>query len=88
LQPFLEGEMPPTVTQNANICGTDVAGYVSEAPGISVFALDGGDVYQTYSAGQRGLEIMLGFYPLLDRVPKGRDESSERPHWIRHHDEY
>src|SRR6185437_12013516 len=28
LQPFLEsGEMPPTVEQNARICGTDVKGY-------------------------------------------------------------
>jgi predicted dithiol-disulfide oxidoreductase (DUF899 family) len=30
LRPFLEGEIPPTVVQNARVCGTDVAGYVSE----------------------------------------------------------
>jgi predicted dithiol-disulfide oxidoreductase (DUF899 family) len=30
LRPFLEGEMPPNVTQNADACGTDVARYVAE----------------------------------------------------------
>ena len=33
LKPFLEGEIPPTVEQNARMCGTDVAGYVAEGPG-------------------------------------------------------
>jgi predicted dithiol-disulfide oxidoreductase (DUF899 family) len=31
---------------------------------------------------------MLGFYPLLDRVPKGRDEEGSTEFWIRRHDEY
>ena len=31
---------------------------------------------------------MMGFYPLLDRVPKGRDEDAESEFWIRRHDEY
>jgi len=89
LRPFLEGDIPPTVTQNAAMCGTDDLGYVSEGPGLSVFALEDGDVYQTYSTYRRGLEVMMGFYPLLDRVPKGRDEGdATRPHWIRRHDEY
>lgn len=32
LKPFLDGEIPPTVTQNAEMCGTDVAAYVAEGP--------------------------------------------------------
>ena len=48
LKPFLEGEIPPTVEQNARMCGTDAAGYVSEGPGLSVYALSDGTVYRTY----------------------------------------
>ncbi len=33
LKPFLEGEIPPTVEQNARMCGTDVAGYVVRGTG-------------------------------------------------------
>src|SRR5690348_2263654 len=42
LQPFLEGEIPPTVVQNAEMCGTDAKGYVTEGPGMSVYALEDG----------------------------------------------
>jgi predicted dithiol-disulfide oxidoreductase (DUF899 family) len=28
------------------------------------------------------------YYALLDRTPKGRDESATRPHWLRRRDEY
>src|SRR5436190_7244856 len=87
LAPFLEGDIPPAVVQMAAACGTDPAGYVTEAPVLSTFALSDGVVYQTYSTTSRGLEILLGFYPLLDRVPKGRDEDSA-PFWLRRHDEY
>ena len=87
LAPFLEGDIPPVVTQLAGACGTDPAGYVAEGPGLSAFALSDGVVYHTYSTYARGLEIMLAFYPLLDRVPKGRDEE-DAPFWIRRHDEY
>jgi predicted dithiol-disulfide oxidoreductase (DUF899 family) len=88
LAPFLAGDIPPAVTQMAAACGTDPAGYVAEGPALSAFALSDGDVYQTYSTTQRGLEIMLGFYPLLDRVPKGRDEAGSTEFWLRRHDEY
>jgi predicted dithiol-disulfide oxidoreductase (DUF899 family) len=83
-----EAGVPPAVELGAKQSGTDAAGYLTEAPAVSVFALDDGDVYQTYSTGARGLEIMLGFYPLLDRVPKGRDEEKDSEFWIRHHDQY
>src|SRR5438477_3032908 len=39
LEPFLEGEIPVTVEENALMCGTDVAGYVAEGPGLSVYTL-------------------------------------------------
>src|SRR5207244_1966402 len=38
LKPFLEGEIPPVVEQMADATGTDVAGYVSEGPGLSAYA--------------------------------------------------
>jgi predicted dithiol-disulfide oxidoreductase (DUF899 family) len=30
----------------------------------------------------------MGFYPLLDRAPRGRNESDPEEFWIRRHDEY
>jgi predicted dithiol-disulfide oxidoreductase (DUF899 family) len=30
----------------------------------------------------------MAFYGLLDRAPKGRNESATAPLWIRRHDEY
>jgi predicted dithiol-disulfide oxidoreductase (DUF899 family) len=89
LKPFLEGEIPSTVEQNARMCGTDVVGYVSEGPGLSVYALSDGVVYRTYVTTARGLEgPAMAYYALLDRTPKGRDESASRPLWVRRHDEY
>ena len=44
LRPFLEGEIPVTVTQNAESCGSDAAGYVAERPGLSAYALSDGTV--------------------------------------------
>ena len=37
------------------MCGTDVAGYVSEGPGLSVYALSDGTVYRTYVSTARGV---------------------------------
>jgi predicted dithiol-disulfide oxidoreductase (DUF899 family) len=88
LKPFLDGEIPPTVEQNAEMCGTTVAGYVAEGPGLSVYAKSNGDVYRTYVSTSRGLELAMAYYGLLDRTPKGRDESATEPLWIRRHDEY
>jgi predicted dithiol-disulfide oxidoreductase (DUF899 family) len=88
LAAFLDGDVPPVVAQLAAACGTDPAGYLAEGPGLSAFALSDGVVHHTYSSYARGLEIMLGFYPLLDRVPKGRDEDDSAEFWIRRHDEY
>ena len=88
LKPFLAGEIPSTVEQNARMCGTNAAGYVSEGPGLSVYALSDGTVYRTYVTTARGLEPAMAYYGLLDRTPKGRDESATAPLWVRRHDEY
>ena len=88
LQPFLRGEVPPTVAQNARMCGTDAAGYVTEGPGLSAYALSDGTVFRTYLTTARGLEPAMAYYGLLDRMPKGRDENPDEPLWVRRHDEY
>ena len=88
LNPFLEGEIPPTVEQMAKACGTDVMRYVTEGPGLSAYALSDGVPYRTYVTTARGLEPAMAYYGLLDRAPKGRDEADSMPFWLRRHDEY
>jgi predicted dithiol-disulfide oxidoreductase (DUF899 family) len=88
LGPFLDGEIPATVEQNARMCGTDAAGYVTEGPGLSAYAISNGTVYRTYVTTARGLEPAMAYYGLLDRTPTGRHESASEPLWVRRHDEY
>jgi len=88
LEPFLEGEIPPAVEQMARASGTDVAGYVTEGPGLSAYAPADGTVYRTYVTSARGLEPAMAYYGLLDRTPRGRHEEGELEHWLRRHDEY
>jgi predicted dithiol-disulfide oxidoreductase (DUF899 family) len=88
LKPFLEGDIPPTVEQNARMCGTDAGGYVAEGPGLSAYSLLDGVVYRTYVTTARGLEPAMAYYSLLDRTPRGRDESGPEPSWIRRRGEY
>jgi predicted dithiol-disulfide oxidoreductase (DUF899 family) len=87
ITPLIESP-PGPIAQNAAACGTDAAGYMSEAPGLSAFKVSDGDVYHTYSCYARGLEFLLGYYPMLDRVPLGRDEAKDTEFWVRRHDEY
>lgn len=64
---------------------------MTEAPGMSVFALEpDGTVYHTYSCYGRGLDVLMGTYQYLDLVPKGRDEDnlSYGMEWVRLHDSY
>jgi predicted dithiol-disulfide oxidoreductase (DUF899 family) len=88
LKPFLDGEIPSVVEQLAHASGTDVAGYVTEGPGLSAYALSDGTVYRTYVTTARGLEPAMAYYGLLDRTPLGRHEEGEELHWLRRHDEY
>jgi predicted dithiol-disulfide oxidoreductase (DUF899 family) len=80
--------LPPIVTQNAGATGTDVVGYFSEGHGVSTFAREGDNLYHCYSSYARGTEFLMGYYPILDRTPKGRDESDAIGMWLRRHDEY
>jgi len=83
-----EGSLPAIVALNAAATGTDVAGYLTQAPAMSAFTLVDGAVYQTYATSARGVEFMMGYYPILDRAAKGRDEGDGFQTWIRRHDEY
>jgi predicted dithiol-disulfide oxidoreductase (DUF899 family) len=80
--------IPPIVEQNARATGTDAVGYLTESPGFSTFVHEDGAVYHTYSTTWRGLEFLMGYYPILDHAPKGRDEGEAWQLWIRRHDEY
>jgi predicted dithiol-disulfide oxidoreductase (DUF899 family) len=81
--------LPPTVSRFASECGTDPAAFISERPGLTVFTLDGDDVYMTYSTTARGLQTVMVYYGILDLVPRGRDEGDPAdPGWLRRHDEY
>ncbi len=80
--------LPPIVELNAKASGTDIAGYLTESPGFSVFVMEDGIVHHSYSTGWRGLEFLMGYYPILDRTPKGRDEDDGFQLWIQRHDEY
>jgi predicted dithiol-disulfide oxidoreductase (DUF899 family) len=80
--------LPPVVAQNASASGTDVAGYISEGHGFSVFAREGDSVYHCYSSYTRGTEFLMSYYAILDRTPKGRDEGGPMGTWLLRHDEY
>ena len=63
---------------------------MDEAPGLSVFALDGDSVFHTYSCYARGLDPLNTAYQLLDLTPKGRDEDGLpwSMGWLHRHDAY
>jgi predicted dithiol-disulfide oxidoreductase (DUF899 family) len=88
LAPFLAGELPPAVTQNAKACGVEPGTYVAEGPGLSVYIRSEGTVYRTYVSTARGLEPAMGYYFLLDRTALGRAEAGEETFWLRRRDEY
>ena len=82
-------EPPAIPAQLAAECGTDAISYMSEGPGLSVFTLSDGGVYLTYSTTARGLEPVMVYYGILDRVPLGRNEGEPAdPTWMRRHDEF
>ena len=83
-----EDQLPAIASQNAAASGTDIPAYISEVPAVSVFTREDGTLYQTYATTWRGVEFLMPFYPVLDRVPKGRDEGDAFQTWIRRHDEY
>jgi predicted dithiol-disulfide oxidoreductase (DUF899 family) len=87
--PEQQRNLPPIVALNAAATGTDLSGYLTESPAVSVFTLDDDTLYQTYTTTWRGVEFLMNYYPILDRVPEGRGEAREGfQTWIRRHDEY
>ena len=87
-QPAVRENLPLVTAQNASATGTDLEGYFSEGHGVSTFARDSGTVYHCYSSYARGTEFLMGYYGILDRAPKGRDEGDQPMSWLRRHDEY
>ena len=87
IEPILD-QLPPVAFRNAEVSGTDIYGYLTELFGFTVFTLEDGSVYQTYSTTGRGVEFLMPYYGFLDRAPKGRDEDEGWQLWIRRHDEY
>ena len=83
-----EDQLPPIANHNAAASGTDLVQYIAEVPATATFTLQDGAVYQTYGTNWRGVEFLMPYYPILDRVPKGRDEGDGFQLWIRRHDEY
>ena len=81
-------DLPPVAFRNAEEAGTDIYGYLTELFGFTVFTLEDGTVYETYSTTGRGVEFLMPYYGFLDRAPKGRDEDDGWQLWIRRHDEY
>ncbi len=65
---------------------------------LSVFLRDGNEMYRTWYTENRGVEVMLGTFTLLDMTPLGRQETWETSpegwpqtppyEWWRRHDEY
>jgi predicted dithiol-disulfide oxidoreductase (DUF899 family) len=72
----------------------DFAGYSGfplngmELHGLSAFALEDGSVYHTYSAFDRGTDVLCSSWQLLDRAPTGRPSREELSDWPKRHDEY
>ncbi len=87
-QPAVGASLPLITAQNASATGTDLEGYFSEGHGVSTFAREHGTVYHCYSSYARGTEFLMGYYAILDRAPKGRDEGDQPMSWLRRRDEY
>jgi predicted dithiol-disulfide oxidoreductase (DUF899 family) len=75
-------------TIDFNFAELDSAKGGGEMPGLSAFATDEtGAVFHTYSAYTRGIEELIGTLMILDRTPKGRNETKTMD-FVRRHDEY
>jgi predicted dithiol-disulfide oxidoreductase (DUF899 family) len=86
-QPSFREDLPQIAVRNASTSGTNIDGYLSEGHGVSTFTREGDSVYHCYSSYARGTEFLMGYYPILDRVPKGRSEGDQVIR-LRRHDEY
>lgn len=65
--------------------------YVTDSgdiPGLSVFLKQDGAIYHTYSTWERGLEVLIPTFALLDMVPQGRRDTPHGPGDFRLPQEY
>ncbi len=75
-------------TVDYNFTETPAKQAFDELPGLSAFARnDAGEVFHTYSTYARGGEELIGALMILDRAPKGRNETTTMD-FVRRHDEY
>jgi predicted dithiol-disulfide oxidoreductase (DUF899 family) len=66
-----------------------IAPGMSDREGVSVFYKDAdGQIFHTYSAYARGIDMMNTAYHYIDITPKGRDEGDRPQYWVRRRDEY
>ena len=72
----------------ADVMAQEARPYKGEREGLSVFVQDGDRVFHTYSTYQRGLDLLLNTYNLLDLTPIGRNEAAGIMSWVRYHDQY
>jgi predicted dithiol-disulfide oxidoreductase (DUF899 family) len=79
------GEEAPWLDEIGATVGVDWRTYRREGPGMSAFVLQDGVVCHTYSAYERGFDVLWNMYQWLDRAPLGRNENG---FWYRRHDEY
>jgi predicted dithiol-disulfide oxidoreductase (DUF899 family) len=71
-----------------NFSQIDAADANDELPGLSAFYKDEtGQLFHTYSSYARGDEELIGALMILDRAPKGRNETTTMD-FVRRHDEY
>jgi predicted dithiol-disulfide oxidoreductase (DUF899 family) len=63
---------------------------IDELQGVSAFYRDrNGEVFHTYSAHARGIDMLNTTYHFLDLTARGRDEHPDHPQdWVRFHDKY
>lgn len=73
------------------------AGWSGDQPGVSAFLREGDRVFHTYSAYERGIDLLMGTHNWLDLTARGRQEDWEQPpgrsdgpamSWLRRHDQY
>ena len=63
---------------------------IDEREGVSAFyKADDGQIFHTYTAQARGIDMLNTTYHFLDLTAKGRDEDPEETqNWVRYHDQY
>lgn len=83
--------------QDVSTLGENWKNWKGEQPGNSIFIRQGDRIFHTYSAYERGCELLIGTLHYLDLTPFGRQEDWEKPEgrgaykpggWWRLHDEY